>query len=146
MNTESLILTAIAVISAIGSLLSLRSNNKRTDTESKKLEDEITERVLVRADKEIDKMQRQLDAEIKSRAADKVAYEAEIEKLRMEVHSERSARGMLESKLIASERLQAESMQRISALEDERDRYVMEIARKDARIRDLESNRFGPVA
>jgi chromosome segregation ATPase len=119
MTPDAVILTAIAVLSAIGSLLSLRSNNKRTDTESKKLEDDITERVLARADKELEKMQKRLDAEIESRAADKAASDAEIKRLSNELQKERDAR--------------IEDAKRISALENELDR-------REKRIKELEGN------
>jgi chromosome segregation ATPase len=54
------------------------------------------------------------------------------------LEKEKNARTALEQKLI-------EAGQRISALEDERDRYIAENARKDARILELESqgNRRG---
>jgi hypothetical protein len=73
MTPESFILTAIAVTSAIASLLSLRSNNRRTDTDTKNLEDTITERVLVRADAEIAVLTKQI-AELREelRARDEI--------------------------------------------------------------------------
>jgi septal ring factor EnvC (AmiA/AmiB activator) len=131
MNPESIILTAIAVVSAITGLLSLRSNNRRTDTEAKNLEDTITERVLLRSDKEMEKMQRQLDREIALRESERTKADAEIEKLRMELQNERAARGLIEKRLI-------EAQQRISVLEDERDRYIADNIKKDARIKELE--------
>jgi Skp family chaperone for outer membrane proteins len=136
MNPESIILTAIAVVSAITGLLSLRSNNRRTDTEAKNLEDTITERVLLRSDKEMEKMQRQLDREIALRESERTKADAEIEKLRMELQNERAARGLIEKRLI-------EAQQRISVLEDERDRYIADNLKKDARIRELEEIKGG---
>jgi hypothetical protein len=132
MTPENIILTAIAVLSAITGLFSLRSNNRRTDTESKNLEDTITERVLLRSDKEMEKMQRQLDREIALRESERAKADAEIEKLRIELQNERAARGLIEQRLI-------EAQARISVLEDERDRYIADNLKKDARIKELEA-------
>jgi hypothetical protein len=78
-----------------------------------------------------DNLQGELKVERAARAADKLLYEAEISKLRMEVQSERSARGLLEAKQISD-------TQRISALEDELDR-------RDRRIKELESGTLPAV-
>jgi predicted RNase H-like nuclease (RuvC/YqgF family) len=104
-----------------------KEEKARTEKASRaKLEDEITEKVLARANKELDKLQGRLDVEVAARLADKLLYEAEIEKLRNEVHTERSARGLIETKLI-------EAQQRITALEDE-------LLKREKRIKELESN------
>jgi predicted RNase H-like nuclease (RuvC/YqgF family) len=71
-------------------------------------------------------LQAEIQIEKSARAADRDLHDDEIAKLRLELHSERSARGVLESKLI-------EANQRISALEDELDK-------RDRRIKELESN------
>lgn len=81
MTFESFVLTSVSLVAAIISLLSLRSNNKRTDAEaeerrasaekskaeSKSLEDAITDRVMARANTEIEKLTERvalLEAEI----------------------------------------------------------------------------------
>ena len=60
------------------------------------------------------------------------AMELQLENVESELRHERAARGLMEEKMI-------EAQQRISALEDERDQYVAEIARKNKRILELEA-------
>lgn len=75
------------------------------ESNSAKLEQEITDKVLLRANLEIE------------------AQNKRIEALRIELQNERAARGLLETKLI-------EAQQRISALEDEldkRDKRIKEL-------------------
>jgi chromosome segregation ATPase len=66
------------------------------------------------------------------------ALEEQLSKVQQELGDERAARGLIESKLI-------EANQRISALEDERDQYIADNARKDARIKELESGTLPAV-
>jgi predicted RNase H-like nuclease (RuvC/YqgF family) len=106
MIDPNLVTLIIAILINAPTLYLLRSNKKKADAESrerdatgKKLEDEITERVLKRADseiaaqaKKIDELQAALMVEQEARNADKAQHEAKHDALRMELQAEREAR------------------------------------------------------
>jgi uncharacterized coiled-coil protein SlyX len=120
------------------------------ETESKSLEDTITERVLKRADSEIaaqakhiDELKAALMVEQAARNSDKAQHEARHDSLRMELQAEREARekellehdreiNAVRAELNTERSARGALQQRIGVLETE-------LAKRDQRIKELEA-------
>lgn len=129
MSLEAIIISLIAaspgLIALIGQLRKDAAAAHKTGTEREQLENEITEKVLTRADTEIVKLNQRISALESDLSKERIARQT----LEVELGTERKARIDLESRLTAAQ-------QRISALEDELDK-------RNARIKELEAGKRG---
>lgn len=128
----------------------IEASARTEKTNNARLEDEITERVLKRADseiaaqeKKIDDLQAALMVEQAARNADKAQHEARHEALRMELQAEREARekerlehdreiNAVRAELNTERSARGALQQRIGVLETE-------LAKRDQRIKELEA-------
>jgi len=127
MSIEAIIIAVIGalpgLIALVGQLRKDTASASKTSSEREQLENEITEKVLTRADTEIVKLNQRIAALESSLSQERIARQT----LEVELSTERKARIELETRLTAAQ-------QRISALEDELDQ-------RNKRIRELEAAR-----
>ena len=129
MSIEAIIIAIIGampgLVALIGQLRKDTASASKTSSEREQLENEITEKVLTRADTEIVKLNQRIAAMESELSKERIARQA----LEAALATERAARVELEARLTAAQ-------QRISALEDELDK-------RNQRIRELEAARGG---
>jgi len=127
MSIEAIIIAVIGalpgLIALVGQLRKDSASASKTTSEREQLENEITEKVLTRADTEIVKLNQRIAALESSLSQERIARQT----LEVELSTERKARIELETRLTAAQ-------QRISALEDELDQ-------RNKRIKELEAAR-----
>lgn len=126
----------IAFVAAVPGLIALIAARGKTDAEARLLDTQITEKIKVLAREEIARLEEdlrderglrlelegRLDNETRARVEDRRRFEEDYRKLETELQNERTARGMLQDRILAME---------------------SELKAKDARIRELESGSGG---
>lgn len=121
MSVEAIIIAVIGalpgLIALVGQLRKDTASASKTTSEREQLENEITEKVLTRADTEIVKLNQRIAALESALSQERIARQT----LEVELSTERKARIELETRLTAAQ-------QRISALEDELDQRNKRIA------------------